>query len=159
MTIVRSPDDSRYGVLGLRRRIFLVLLASAALLAGCTGKEDEARRLALRWFTGEIERIGYVDNGSGLYATPATPATGLLLGDALEAQIREVRVTGAREATLDPADRQRGITWHGQVFVVYDYREQYYQNRQPRGWSEWARETTVLNLEQRGGQWYVTRLK
>lgn len=138
----------------------LLLLISLLVTSGCSfDARDEARDVGLRWFFSELGRSGYQHKGEGLYATPVTPASGLLLGDSLEVQVKDVRVLQVREVGIGPDERDVGTIWKGQVFISFLLREQYHQNGQARGWSSWSKETTILQLDKRGNQWYVTKLK
>ncbi len=140
------------------------VVAIAAIVLGtpliaCAGEKAEAQRMAQVWFLGELGRIGYVRQADGVYATPPKPVSDPLLGEALETQIRRIAVTGVREAVLTEDDRANDVRWRGQVSLSYELREQYHKDGRPRGWSEWTKETSLLGLEHRGGQWFVTRIR
>jgi hypothetical protein len=135
------------------------IAALGPLLAACTDDTAEAQRIAQEWFLSELQRIGYVAQAGGVYGTPPKPVSGSLLGEALESQIRRLAVTEVRPAMLSEEDRARDVRWRGQVSLSYELREQYHKDGRPRGWSEWTRETSLLSLEHRDGQWFVTRIR
>lgn len=144
------------------------LLAHGAAL-GCLGApsvaacgaatDDDAGRKAVEWFENELGRIGYVHGSGETWAIPPRKLSLAIQGDQLEAEIRGIAVTGTRPTSLDAKAQDQTITWRGQVYLKYASRERYHRNGTALEWSTWSDVASILNVERRGGQWYVQRVR
>jgi hypothetical protein len=151
----RSPTRRKFLTLGAA-----VASLGAASIAGCGGAtDDDAGRKGVEWFENELGRIGYVHGSGETWAIPPRKLSVAIQGDQLEAEIRGIAVTGTRPTFLDAKAQDQAITWRGQVYLKYAARERYHRNGVALEWSAWNDVASVLNVERRGGQWYVQRVR
>ena len=129
-------------------------------VAGCgTVTDDDAGKKGVEWFENELSRVGYVRGASDTWAIPPRKLTIAIQGDELEAEIRGIAVTGTRPTTLDAKSQDQAVTWRGQVYLKYASRERYRRGGTALDWSAWTDVASILNVERRGGQWYVQRVR
>ena len=132
----------------------------AATVTACGNVTDEdAGNKGVEWFENELGRIGYARGSNETWAIAPRKLTIAIQGDALEAEIRRILVTGTRATTLDSKAQDQAITWRGQVYLKYESRERYHRDGVALAWSAWTDVASILNVERRGGQWYVQRVR
>ena len=137
-----------------------VAIGSLGTVAGCGAvTDDDAGKKGMEWFENELSRIGYVRAAADTWAIPPRKLTVAIQGDELEAEIRGIAVTGTRPTTLDSKAQDQAITWRGQVYLKYASRERYRRGGNALDWSAWTDVASILNVERRGGQWYVQRVR
>lgn len=112
----------------------------------------------MRWFTSQLEDIGYVEYKDGLFAIPPTEADGLILGDAIEIQLRSLLVSRVLPDDVTADQRSQGVEWGGQAVITFEYRDRYHLKKQALDWSEWVGDFWVLTLVLTDGQWTVKRV-
>lgn len=153
-----TDPPRRAGSLASRREV--IGGAGLALVAGACGTvtDDDAGRKSVEWFENELSRIGYSRRDDGTWATPRRKVTIAARGDQLEMEIRAVHVKGTRPAVLDAKASDQSTTWRGQVHLRYESRDRYFRDGTPLEWSNWVDAVSVLNVERRGGRWYVQRV-
>ncbi|MAG34983.1 MAG: hypothetical protein CL878_01840 [Dehalococcoidia bacterium] len=111
----------------------------------------------MRWFKEQLAEIGYVEHEGGLYATPPTEAPGLILGDAIEIQLRSLLISRVFPVDVTQEQREEGVEWSGQAVVTFEYRDRYHRSKESRPWSEWAGDFWVLTLARSEDQWTIRR--
>ena len=141
------------------------VLAVAAVVpfvgvAGCGDVTDaDAGRKGVESFENELTRIGYTLGANGTWAIAPRRVSIGARGDQLEAEVRAITVTGTRPVGSVAKALDQGISWRGQVYLTYGSRERFHRDGVPADWSAWSETSSILNVERRGGQWYVQRVR